>query len=145
MAKLEPVYEVQADKFLNSLAAELKKMDEFKMPEWAFYVKTSSAKERPPEDKEWWFTRAASILRQIYIKKVVGVSRLRVKYGGNKNRGVKPKRFTKGSGKNIRMILQQSETAGFLEKVKGGTKRSGRKLTEKGREFLDNIAKGLIK
>ena len=36
-------------------------------------------------------------------------------------------------------ILQQAEKAGFLEKFKG-TKRTGRRLTPQGREFLEKIA-----
>jgi small subunit ribosomal protein S19e len=139
----EPVFDVSADKFIAALAAELKKMPEFKMPEWAFYVKTGTAKERVPENKEWWYVRAASILRQIYIKRIVGVSRLRTKYGSKKDRGMKPKRFRKGAGKNIRMILQQAEAAGLLEKIK--SKRSGRRISPKGKEFLDKIAKSILK
>ena len=135
------VYDVDADKLIKEIAAKLKGMGEFKVPEWAYFVKTSIARERLPAERDWWFTRAASILRQIYVKGVVGVNRLRVKYGGKQDRGMKPKRFKKGSGKNIRMILQQAEAAGFIEKVKG--KRAGRKLTTKGKEFIESIAKSL--
>lgn len=139
MAKEEPVYDVPADKFIGKLAEELKKIQEFNMPEWAYFVKTSMSKQRPPADSNWWHIRAAAILRQLYKNNVVGVNRLRVKYGSKKNRGMKPSRFKKGSGKHIRMILQQAESVGFVEKTKG--KRTGRKLTFKGREFLDNIAR----
>lgn len=142
MAK-EPFYEVPAEKFIAALAAELKKLPEFKMPEWALFVKTGTSKQRPPENLEWWWTRAASILRQIYTRKIVGVSSLRVKYGSRKNRGMKPERFRKASGKHIRIILQQAEAAGLIEKIKG--KQAGRRLTTKGKEFLDNLAKSLLK
>ena len=131
------LYDVPADEFNRKLAEALKQIEEFKMPEWAKFVKTSVHKERPPQENEFWYKRAASILRQIYIKKVVGVSRLRTRYGGRKDRGVKPERFRKGSGKIIRVILQQAEKAGFVEKFKG--KKSGRQLTEKGKLFLDSI------
>ena len=100
-------------------------------------LKTSVARERPPAERDFWYKRAASILRQIYIHNIVGVNRLRTRYGGRKNRGMKPEEFRKGSGKMIRTILQQAEKAGFVEKIKG--KKSGRKLTEKGREFLESI------
>lgn len=83
--------------------------------------------------------RAASILRQIYIHKIVGVARLRTRYGGRKNRGMKPARFTKSGGKIIRYLLQESENAGLVEKSKG--KKSGRQLTIKGKEFLESLAK----
>jgi len=130
------VYDIPAGEYNNQLAEALKEMEEFKMPEWANYVKTSVARERPPKE-EFWHKRAASILRQLYIHGIVGVGRLRTRYGGRKNRGQKPERFRKGSGKIIRVILQQAEAAGFVEKIKG--KRYGRMLTQRGKEFLDSI------
>ncbi len=132
------IYEIPADEYNTKLAAKLKHVPELKMPEWAFYVKSGGDKSRPPEDPEFWFKRTASILRQIYIRGIVGVGRLRTKYGGNKNRGVKPKRFAKASGKMIRTILQSAEKAGMLEKVKEG-KKFGRRLTKHGREFLEGV------
>jgi len=131
------VYDIPADKYNKKLAETLKKMTEFEMPEWALFVKTSVARQRPPIEEDWWHKRAASILRQLYINGVVGVGRLRTRYGGRKNRGMQPEEFRKGSGKIIRTILQQAEKAGFVEKVKA--KRTGRKLTEKGTEFLNSI------
>ena len=136
--KLSNVYEIPAQKYNELLAVQLEKMEEFKMPEWALFVKTSVSKVRPPIDNAWWYKRAASILRQIYIHNVVGVGRLRVRYGGRKNRGMRPEVFKKASGKAIRLILQAGEKVGFLEKVKEG-KRFGRKLTKKGKEFLEAI------
>ncbi|MEM2784939.1 MAG: 40S ribosomal protein S19 [Candidatus Pacearchaeota archaeon] len=113
------VHEIEPMKFILALASELKKMPEFKMPEWAMFVKTGAAKERPPEEKDWWYIRAASILRSVYIRGVVGVSRLRVKYGSRKNRGMRPEKFYKASGKIIRTILQQATKAGLVEHIKG--------------------------
>ena len=135
------VYDIEAGKFVNKLAEELKKIQELEMPEWAKFVKTGRAKERPPLEEDWWFKRAASILRQLYTKKIVGVSRLRTKYGSKKNRGMAPEKFFKASGKIIRVILQKAEKAGFVEKATG--KRIGRKLTKRGNEFLDNVASGM--
>lgn len=120
----------------DSLAEALKSMKEFEKPEWIDFVKTSVHKQRPTAEADFWHKRAASILRQIYINGVVGVERLRTRYGGRKNRGQRPPEFRKGAGKIIRVILQQAEKAGFVEKVKG--KKSGRQLTEKGRNFLDS-------
>jgi len=132
------IYEIHPQEYNQKLAVALKKLEEFKMPEWALYVKTGVCNSRLPEEMDWWQKRAASILRQIYIKGVVGVQRLRVKYGGRKNRGMKPEEFMKAGGKIIRVILQQGEKAGFLEKVKEG-KRFGRKLTKTGKEFLEAV------
>ncbi len=131
------IYEIPADLYNKKLAEALKEKEEFKMPEWADYVKTSVARERPPIEEDWWYKRAASILRQLYIKGIVGVGRLKTRYGGRKNRGMKPEKFRKGSGKIIRTILQQAEKAGIVEKFKD--KRTGRRLTAKGKELLDSI------
>jgi len=133
------VYEIPAQEFNDNLAVALKKMPEFKMPEWALYIKTGVSRIKPPTDNEWWYNRAASILRQIYINKVVGVNRLRVRYGSRYNRGMKPEIFQKSSGKLIRTMLQQGEAAGLLEREDMNGLRKGRKLTEKGKEFLDSI------
>ena len=136
--KITAVYAIPAQKYNDILAEALKKMPEFKMPEWAYYVKTGTSKARPPMESEWWHKRAASILRQIYKQGIVGVGRLRTKYGSRKNRGMRPEIFVKSSGKIIRIILQSAEKAGFLEKVKEG-RRFGRRLTKSGKEFLEAI------
>ena len=137
--KTSPVYELKAEEFNTKLAEALKQIPEFKAPEWSLYVKTGVAKKRPPVEEDFWYKRAASILRQAYIKKIIGVNRLKTRYGSKYNRGMKPEKFKKASGKIIRVILQQAEAAGFLEKYNQPGKRSGRILTLKGKEFLDNI------
>ena len=131
------IYLKEPTEFLSKLVIELKKIPEFKVPEWAQYVKSGVAKQRPPVNPDFWFIRTASILRQFYLQGVVGVGRLRVRYGSNKNRGVQPSRFRKASGKQIRTILQQAETAGLVEKVIKN--QHGRRLTIKGKELLDSI------
>jgi small subunit ribosomal protein S19e len=131
---------IEAGKFNTLLAEALKSVKEFKKPEWVDFVKTSAHKKRPTTEVDFWHKRVASILRQIYIQGLVGVERLRTRYGGRKERGQRPPEFRKSGGKLIRVILQQAESAGFVEKVKG--KKSGRKLTEKGKEFLEKIAGG---
>ena len=130
---------IQAHKYNEKLASALKKVEEFKQPDWVQFVKTSTNRKRPATEDDFWYKRAASVLRQIYIRGIVGVERLRTRYGGKKDRGTKPPEFRKGGGKIIRTILQQAESAGFLEKVK--EKRSGRKLTAKGKDFLEGVAK----
>lgn len=128
---------IEAGKYNKLLSEALKKIPEIIKPEWADFVKSSTHKSRPIFDNEFWYKRSASILRQIYLNEVVGVERLRTRYGGRKDRGMKPPEFRKSGGKIIRVILQQAESAGLLEKVKG--KKSGRKLTEKGKELLESI------
>jgi len=133
------IFEIDAKEYNLKLAEALKKVPEFKKPEWAEYVKSSPSKERPTEDPDFWHKRAASMLRQIYKNKVVGVNRLRTKYGSKKNRGSKPEEFKRAGGKIIRTILQQADKAGFTEIIKVKGKRAGRKLTDKGIKFLEGI------
>ncbi len=130
---------VEPGKYNKILAEALKNIPEFKKPEWVDFVKTGINKARPSSEEDFWQKRAASILRQIYIKGILGVQRMRTRYGGRKDRGVRPAIFVKGGGKIIRVILQQAETAGLVEKVKG--KRSGRQLTKKGKDFMEELAK----
>ncbi len=137
--EINSVYEIPADEYNNKLAEALKQIPEFKEPEWSFFVKSGVAKRRPPQEPDFWFKRAASILKQIYIHKTVGVNRLKTRYGSKQNRGMKPEKFRKGSGKIIRTILQQAEKAGLLEKKNEPGKRAGRSLTERGKELLKNI------
>jgi small subunit ribosomal protein S19e len=143
MVEKNSVYELSSQEYNLKLAEALKNIPEFKEPEWVKFVKSSPSKERPIEDENFWHKRAASILRQIYKKGIVGVNRLRTKYGSKKNRGYKPERFMKAGGKIIRTILQQCDKAGFTESIREikGTKekRPGRKLTPKGKKFLEEL------
>ncbi len=134
-------YDIESGQFNAVLALKLQEIPEFAMPDWAKFVKTGAGKARPPMEQNWWFNRAASILHQLYIKGLVGVSKLRTRYGGKKDRGMKPKIFYKGSGKVIRVILQQGEKAGLVEKFKDKT--AGRRLTKRGKLFLDEVAQGM--
>ena len=140
---MNSVYEIDAQEFNLKLAQALKEMPEFAQPEWSLLVKSSASKKRPIEDVDFWHKRAASILRQIYKKKIVGVERLRTKYGSKKDRGMKPEKFKKASGKIIRTILQQADKAGLTEiakEIKGVKgKKPGRQLTQKGKELLEAI------
>ena len=137
------VFELNAQEYNLKLAEALKGIPEFAEPEWARFVKSGAAKERPIDEEGFWYKRAASILRNIYKTGSVGVSRLRTKYGSKKNRGFKPEEYRKGSGKIIRVILQQADKAGFTEiqkPVRGvRSKRPGRILTDKGKKFLEDI------
>ena len=138
-----PVYELNAQEYNLKLAEALKKIPEFKQPEWVEFVKSGPGKARPIDDSGFWYKRAASILRQIYRKGIVGTNRLRTKYGSKKKRGARPEEFRRGGGKIIRAILQQSDKTGFTEIVKGikgvKGKKPGRQLTEKGKKFLEEI------
>ncbi|MCK4650096.1 40S ribosomal protein S19 [Candidatus Pacearchaeota archaeon] len=131
------IFAQNPEKYVSALAEALKSVPEFVVPEWAMYVKSGVSRERPPMSEDFWYVRAASVLRQLYIRGVVGVGKLRTRYGSRKDRGGKPDKFFKSGGKIIRVILQQAEAAGLVEKIM--RMQHGRRLTQQGRDFLDSI------
>ena len=131
------IYDADANVLIDKAANELKKA--IKAPEWSRYVKTGAHKERPPEDKDWWYKRSAAVLRKVYVLGPIGTNKLRVKYGGKKNRGFKPERFYPGSGKILRTILQQLENEKLIVQQQKGLHK-GRVVTPKGKKFLDGLA-----
>ena len=136
------VYDLDQQEYNLKLAEALKNVSEIKSTEWSEFVKSAPGKERPIEEPDFWYKRTASIMKQLHKMKIVGVSRLRTKYGSKKNRGYKPEKFVKAGGKIIRTILQQLDEAGFTEMtktIKGIRGRSGRQLTQKGKAFMEEI------
>ncbi|MFA4886867.1 MAG: 30S ribosomal protein S19e [Candidatus Nanoarchaeia archaeon] len=131
------IYDADTQKSIEKIAEALK--GHLQEPEWAKFVKTGPAKERPPVALDWYFMRAASILRTVYLKGPIGVEKLRMKYGSKKNRGHSPEKFYKGSGKILRTILQQCEKAGLVEFQKDKVHK-GRVVTAKGQSLVDKCA-----
>ena len=138
------VYDVNPNSLINKAAEELKKVDSIKAPAWVSFAKTGVQKERPSTEKDFWYKRCASVLRKIYIYGPIGVSKLRVKYGGRKNRGTKPDAFRKAGGNIIRKVLQQLEKNELIRQAEVGVHK-GRVITPKGKKFLDSTAKSLKK
>lgn len=130
---------VNPTKLVAITAAELKKQNLVKPVSWAAFVKTGHHKERLPEDPDWWYYRAAAVLRSVAKLGPVGTEKLRTKYGGRKNRGHKPEHVYKASGSVIRKILQQLEKSQLIIQTQKGAHK-GRVLTPKGVSFLDKIA-----
>ena len=133
------IYDVEQNELIEAAAKELQGIDAVKPPEWAMFVKTGHSKQRPPVRKDWWYVRAAAILRKIYRMGPIGVSKLRTMYGGRKNRGAAAEHSYKGSGNVIRKVLQQLEKAEFVKQGKVGFHK-GRIITAKGKSFLDKVA-----
>lgn len=134
------VYDVPAKDLIDEVAKKLKKEKTVKIPEENKYTRTSMNRENLPEDKDWWYTRCASILRKVYMNKGVGVQSLRAEYGGKKDMGSKAYKARMASGTVVRRALQQLEEADLIKKIKG----HGRTVTSKGRSFMDNISKEIF-
>ncbi|MDD5417421.1 MAG: 30S ribosomal protein S19e [Candidatus Nanoarchaeia archaeon] len=138
------VYDVNPTALIHRVKEKLKDVNEIKAPVWADFVKTGTSRQRPPVQKDWWYVRAAAVLRSIYCTSPMGVQRLRVKYGGKKRNGSQPSHFKKSSGNLLRKMLQQLESAGFLKKSES-QKLKGRIITGKGKQLLDRTASEILK
>jgi small subunit ribosomal protein S19e len=137
-------YDVPINDLILKTADELEKMSDMTPPIWAEFVKTGVHKERAPVQKNWWHIRAAAILQTVSRKGPIGVSKLRVKYGGKKNRGSRPEKFFRASGNILRKILQQLEKAGLATKAEKGVHK-GRVITPAGAKLLGKVADEIMK
>ena len=137
MFAVPTVYDVPPDALIERVTEYIKKnVPEVTPPEWAKFVKTGAQAERPPQNPDWWFIRAASVLRKIYIMGPIGISRLRKEYGGRRRRGMRPAHFVRGGGAIIRKVLQQLEGAKLVKILE----KKGRVVTDEGRGLMDSLA-----
>ena len=81
-----------------------------------------------------FYTRAASVARHVYLRKTVGVGRLRKVHGSTKNRGSRPSHHVDASGSVDRKVMQALEKIGVLEQDED---KGGRRITQSGRRDLD--------
>lgn len=136
------IYTVKPNKFINVVADKLKEYPSIQPPEGSEYWKTAYFKEIAPVDSEnFWYVRAASILRKVRKHGPIGVNKLRKHYGGRyKDKRGKAK-SAKGSGKIIRLILQQLEEANLLIQKE----KEGRFCTSEGVSFLERTAYEILR
>ena len=132
------VYDVPAEKLILKVSEKLEENDKIVPPEWAEFAKTGIHTERAPVQQDWWYTRAASIMRKLYVKGPMGTSKLAGEYGGFNDRGCKPNKAVKGSRNIVRKCLIQLQDAGLLEATQD---KQGRKISPAGQKLLDNSAK----
>jgi len=128
------VYDLDANMLIGRMAEELKKDSAIKPPEFAGYVKTGPHVEHEPEDKDFWYIRCASILRQAYIRGKISTGGLRMHYGGRARHRVKSAHHMDSGGSIIRKAMQQLENGEYIKK-----EEKGRVLTSKGRKFIDGV------
>ena len=88
-----------------------------------------------------FYVRAAAVARHIYLRKTVGVGRLRKVHGSPKNRGSRPSHHVDASGQVDRRVLQALEKIGVVEIDE---EKGGRRITQSGQRDLDRIAKTTV-
>ncbi|GAB2278198.1 Protein component of the small (40S) ribosomal subunit [Dionaea muscipula] len=134
--KSRTVKDVSPHEFVKAYAAHLKRSGKIELPEWTDIVKTGVHKELAPYDADWYYIRAASMARKIYMRGGLGVGAFRRIYGGSKRNGSRPPHFCKSSGSIARHILQQLESINIVDKDGKG----GRRITSSGQRDLDQVA-----
>jgi small subunit ribosomal protein S19e len=134
------VRDIDAHQFNAAYAAYLKKGGKLEVPKWVDVVKTGTFKELAPYDPDWFYIRAASVARHIYLRPSVGVGALNKNYGGRRNRGTRPHKSCLASGSINRKVLQSLEKLKVLEADPDG----GRRITQEGQQDLDRIAQQIL-
>ena len=135
-------HDVPASQFIEHLAKYIKEnIEQVQPPAWAAVAKTGSHTEKQPQNPDWWYTRAASVLRKVYVHGPIGIEKLRSDYGGRKGFTVRPNHASKAGGSNIRKILQQLESAGLVQT----TRPRGRIMSPKGRKMMQEASQDLQK
>ncbi|KAK4755170.1 hypothetical protein SAY87_008927 [Trapa incisa] len=115
MATARTVKDVSPHEFVKAYAAHLKRSGKVELPHWTDIVKTATFKELAPYDPDWYYIRAASMARKIYLRGGLGVGAFRRIYGGSKRNGSRPPHFCKSSGSIARHILQQLQNMNIID------------------------------
>jgi small subunit ribosomal protein S19e len=134
------VFDVPADDLISKLSDQLKKDKKINPPEWASYVKTGTHVEKIPQNRDWWYTRCASLVRKVYLHGPIGISDLKSYYGGRKRIGYNLDHHKDAGGAIIRNALQQLEASGYVEK-----KSKGRSISSEGMKRVDRLATEIFK
>ena len=133
------VYDVKADVFIKRLS-EILKSEDIPAPSWIPFVKTGAHADKPPQNRDWWHTRCASIFRKIYLHGPIGINDLRNDYGGGKPSGYGAAHHKDAGGAIIRNAIHGLEKLGYVEKVE----KKGRVVTKQGMQKLDRLATEIL-
>ncbi|XP_028122898.1 40S ribosomal protein S19-3-like [Camellia sinensis] len=128
MATAKSVKDVSPHEFVKAYSAHLKRSGKIDIVWVLDIVKTGRFKELAPYDPDWYYIRASSMSRKIYLRQGLGVGAFQRIYGGSKRNGSCPPHFCKSSGAVARHILQQLQMMNIIDiDVKGG-----RRITSSG-------------
>jgi small subunit ribosomal protein S19e len=97
---------------------------------------SAAAKELPPLDPDWYYVRAASIARRIYLNGGIGVGALAHWYGQAKSTKSRPEHFVPAARGLIRHILRNLQSCGLVEE----TEKGGRRMTPEGQKVRQPLS-----
>jgi len=129
------VRDVSAWKWIKATAQYLKQADLF-VPRCADIVKTSHGRERAPQNSDWYYIRAAAVLRAIYLRPGTGYGGLSKRFGNKKNRGSQPEITTRAARGLLHWACKSLTKMSLVTKGK----ESGHIITNEGRRCADAIA-----
>ena len=136
------IFVVEPQKLIEVIAEKLKEYPEISPPEGSEFWKTAFFKELAPQDFEnFWYIRCAPILRKVKKFGPIGVNKLRKFYGGRNRKGSGLHHSARGSGKIIRVALQQLENAKLIDNVE----KEGRVVSSEGTSFLERTAYDVLR
>lgn len=133
------VLEVDTQKLVEVAAVKLKESG-IQKPKYIDFVKTGAGKERVPDSTDFFYSRCASILRQVYLNGPIGVSRLRTKYGSKRAHWVRRHHHYRAGGSIIKDAFDALEKKGYIK-----TTKTGRIITPGGKSFLDKLSNDISK
>jgi len=116
---------VLAEKLIITLKEELKFDYDPK------YFKSGACSERIPDNENWYYVRAVSILK-FCIENPRGIKKLRRRYGKLRNLGSKPSKKYLASGFLLRHLVQELERNNYL-----AVHPKGRYTSERGKKLLE--------
>ena len=108
---------------------------------WHDLIKTATYKELCPQDPDWYYVRAAAVVRKIYLRGGIGVGAFQKIYGGAKSNGSRRPHFAKAAAGLHRNILQALTEIDLVAKKKD---KKGRWITRSGQRELDTIAAQIV-
>ncbi|KAJ6829643.1 40S ribosomal protein S19-like [Iris pallida] len=139
-ATARTVKDVCPHDFVKAYSAHLKRSRKMELPHWTDIVKTGRFKELAPYDPDWYYIRAASMAKKIYLRQGIGVGGFQKMYGGRKRNRSKPQHFCNSSGVVARNILQLLQAMNIIDVDPKG----GRVITSQGRQDLDQVAGRIV-
>eukprot|EP00760_Papus_ankaliazontas_P017649 PhM_4_TR17360/c0_g1_i3/m.21567/K02966/RP-S19e, RPS19; small subunit ribosomal protein S19e len=129
------VKDVEPAKWIAAFAGHLKQQGSIEVPEFVDYAKTGPNRILPPQNADWYYVKAAAVLRRVYLRPFTGIGGLRKVFG--KCWGLsRPVHFQVASGGVLRKVLQSLEKLGLVAKSNDG----GRVITKAARRDCDRVA-----